>query len=114
MERITSKLARVLVITLLTAATMVIAALPLKASTGVTQNETTHPAFFFYPCPEARAARARNMPDASLENQCLNVLAARGEKLANEDPEIAKLANQQTNPSTLRGFRFGLAMWEGE
>ncbi len=115
MERITSKLTRVLVITLLSAATLATAgSLTSKASTGVTPQAKT-PTPPYRQCLAARAAREKKDSTADyLETQCLNEFSARGEELSNEDSEAAQLRSQQPAGLARRGFEIGMAVWEGE
>ena len=69
-------------------------------------------------CEAAQIARARNSPAApGLTAQCLatvNILAARGEAIANQDPLAVDLRNQQSEGSARRGFDIGMAAAEGQ
>ena len=114
MGRITSKLARVLVITLLSAATMATAgSVTLKASSGVTPQATLpvprHPL-----CELARSLREQNKPSAAEQTQCNLALEARGEVLANYYPWAAELRDQRPVGLARRGLFIGLAASEGQ
>jgi hypothetical protein len=114
MERITSKLTRVLVITLLSAATLATAgSLTLKASSGVTPQATLpvprHPL-----CELAVSLREQNKPFATEQTQCNFELEARGAVLANYYPWAAELRDQRPEGPARRGLYIGLAASEGQ
>jgi hypothetical protein len=116
MERITSKLTRVLVITLLSAATLATAgSLTLKASSGATPQNgkplPSHPV-----CQRAYDARQANSASANdLQVQCNGELATWGAVLAGQYPWAAVLLrDQRTQGSARRGFYIGLAASEGQ
>jgi hypothetical protein len=115
MERITSKLTRVLVVTLLGAATIATAgSLTLKASSAVLPQAAT-PIPPKPMCEAWEAARARNSPAApGLEQQCHAQWAARGVAIENQYPWAAELRSQQPNDSARRGFDIGMAAAEGQ
>jgi hypothetical protein len=116
MERVTSKLTRVLVITLLSAATLATAgSLTLKASSGVTPQDgkplPSHPV-----CQRAYDARLPNSASANdLQVKCILELATWGKVLAGQYPWAAVLLRDQvTEGSARRGFYIGLAASEGQ
>lgn len=113
MERITSKLIRVLVVTLLSAATMATAAsLTLKASSGVLPQDPIPPKPM---CEAWASAKAQNSPTApSLAPQCHAEWAARGLAIEPRYRWAAELRAQLPNDSARRGFDIGMAAAEGQ
>jgi hypothetical protein len=114
MERITSKLIRVLVITLLSAAALATAgSLTLKASTGLTPQAVTpipHPPV----CDLAKLMREQNKAFAVQQVQCNLELEARGLVLASDYPWARLLRSELPEGSARRGFYIGLAAAEGQ